>query len=162
MGILDLDQFWTNENASAVWGDPAGNQRSHSDERTALEIMNEHTNWNCKPAPTNDITMRREVVVNALNRMIDGYPGIVMSPQAATIRKGFAGGYHYKFIRSANGTQTFETPAKNRYSHVHDALQYLLLGGGEHDVVLRKVKRSRSNRSANGVVHGTDYDIFDS
>lgn len=31
------------------WGDSAGNQRSHSDERTALEIMQEHTGWKIRP-----------------------------------------------------------------------------------------------------------------
>lgn len=142
------------------WGDPAGNQRAQSDERTALEIMNSHTTWKWKPAPTNDPTMRREVVIAALNRLVDGNPGILISPKCPTLRKGFSGGYHYAFIRTGNGTMLHETPKKNQYSHPHDALQYLLLGGGEHAVVRKGIgkTKSRGPRMANGL----DYDVFGS
>lgn len=144
------------------FGDPAGNQRAQSDERTALEIMKTGTGWKWIPAPSNDPLMRREVVIGALNRLVDGNPGILVSPKAKFIRKGFAGGYHYAFIRSGNGTQLHETPKKNEYSHPHDGLQYLLLGGGEHNVVLRgrvgKKKRDRSNSMATGL----NYDVYSS
>ncbi len=86
--------------------------------------------------------MRFEGVRGALNRLIDGRPGLVLSPKCAALRKGFAGGYHYKIVRAATGQQFHEVPNKNAYSHPHDALQYLLLGGGEADVVLNKVRRS--------------------
>lgn len=87
--------------------------------------------------------MRREVVVATLNRLVDGVPGLIVSPKCATLRKGFAGGYHYKFVRSGNGAQTHETPGKNSYSHPHDALQYLLPGGGEHQVVLQRSRKQQ-------------------
>jgi hypothetical protein len=151
-------RYYPNHRVEAGWGDPAGNQRAHSDERTALEIMKHYTGWRWRPAPSNDITMRREVVMAALNRMVDGNPGLLLSPKAAVLRKGFAGGYHFKFIRSGNGTQTLETPAKNQYSHPHDALQYLFLGGGEHDVVLNRVKNREKTRSK--IAEGVEYDYF--
>jgi hypothetical protein len=62
------------------------------------------------------------------------------------LRKGFAGGYCRKFVKASGGAQLHEQPAKNAFSHLHDALQYLLLGGGEHDVVMQRVKRSRRDR----------------
>lgn len=139
-------------------GDPAGNQRAQTDEKTALEIMNVNSNYRWKPAPTNALKMRLEVVTNALNRMIDGKTGILISPRCQTIRKGFNGGYHYKLIRSGDGTQTHEEPNKNMYSHPHDGLQYLLLGGGEADVVLAKKKRSDRKQATS--VKGRDYKIF--
>lgn len=148
----------------AGWGDPAGNQRSSTDERTAIEIMNAHSLklykkkiW--RAAPSNDVTMRLEVVISALNRLIDGDPGLMISPNAGFVRKGFAGGYHYRFIQSGTGTQVHETPAKNAYSHPHDALQYLLLGGGEHNVVMHKV-RKKGSRPERPVAEGVDYDPF--
>lgn len=143
---------------AAAWGDPAGNQRAHSDERTALEIMRTYTGWRWRPAPSNDPTMRREVVAAALNRMIDGSPGFVLSPKCGVLRKGFSGGYHYKSVRSGNGAHWHETPAKNSYSHPHDALQYLLLGGGEHNVVLNRVKRERGGRAK--VADGVEYEMY--
>lgn len=143
---------------SGAWGDPAGNQRAQTDERTALEIMTLVTKWKWKPAPTNDLTMRREVVVGALNRLVDGFPGILVSPKCQKVRKGFSGGYHYKFFQSGQGTQVHETPAKNQFSHPHDAVQYLLLGGGEHTVVLGKTRGGKSNEAR--VAQGMDYDRF--
>lgn len=139
------------------WGDPAGNQRAHSDERTALDILREYTGWTWRPAPTNDLTMRLEVVKAALNRLIDGDPGLLISPKAPMIRKGFAGGYHYKFIKTGTGAQTHEVPAKNEYSHPMDALQYLLLGGGESHVVMRRKPRQKS---VSGLAQGVDYNVF--
>lgn len=141
-------------------GDPAGNDKGQNDEKTAMEIMNNSSSYNWKGAPTNVITMRLEVVINALNRMVDGKPGILISPKCEMIRKGFNGGYHYKLLRTGDGKQTHEAPNKNEYSHPHDALQYLLLGGGEADVVLNK--RRRSERRSNIKVKGLDYEIFKS
>ena len=77
--------------------------------------------------------MRREAVAAALNRLIDGDPGLLLSPACTSLRKGFVGGYHYRRVRAgANPDTYYESPVKNTYSHPHDALQYLLLGGGEH------------------------------
>jgi hypothetical protein len=135
------------------WGDPAGEARAFSDERTAFEILREYTGWDWKPAPTNDIVPRLEVVIGTLNRLVDGNPGLLLSPTCKTLRKGFSGGYHYKPIRTGSGTQYHDTPAKNAYSHPHDALQALLLGAGEYSVVLNKKKRStgQGTRLARGV-----------
>jgi hypothetical protein len=98
--------------------------------------------------------MRLEVVRSALNRLIDGNPGLLVSPACPTLRKGFAGGYQYRLIKSSNGAQTHETPNKNTFSHPHDALQYLLLGGGEFSVVLnrqRRDARAKGPRIAKGI-----------
>lgn len=123
------------------WGDPAGLARSQTDEQTALDLMTRYTRFTWRPAGNNEFALRKEVVVNALNRLIDGDAGLLVSPSCPVLRKGFNGGYHYRLIRSGTtGMGYHETPAKNEYSHPHDALQYLLLGGGEADV-LRAVKK---------------------
>lgn len=140
-------------------GDPAGNKRADSDERTSFEIMKEYTGWKCwRPAPTNDWTPRREVVIAALNRLVDGNPGLLISPKCATLRKAFSGGYHFKFIKTGNGTQLHESPNKNQYSHVSEALQYLLLGGGEFQVIMRKDQHR--NRGQDRVPRDVNYDPF--
>lgn len=141
---------------AAGWGDPAGSARD-GDERTAFELLNSKLAFSVKPAPDNDITPRLEVVIAALNRMVDGEPGFVLSPKCKTLRKGFISGYHYKSVRTGGGETFHDKPAKNSYSHPHDALQYLLLGGGEYDVVLNKVKRER-NASRERIARDVDYD----
>lgn len=138
------------------WGDPAGNQRAQTDEQTCLEIMRTHTGWRWHPAPDNALTLRLEAVRGALNRLVDGRPGLLLSPRCAVLRKGFAGGYHYRLARTGFGTTYSEEPAKNAYSHPHDALQYLLSGGGEASVVLNRQR----NASALPKFADSEYNIF--
>jgi len=137
------------------WGDPAGMFKSQSDERTSIEIMNTHTPWKWLPAPSNSLAMRLECVKGVLNRLVDGDPGLTVSKKAKIIRKGFAGAYVYKLISTGDGTQTHVTPAKNMYSHPHDAVQYLLLGGGEHNVVMGRNRQKQRQTTHN--VEGLDY-----
>ena len=94
----------------------------------------------------------------ALNRLIDGSPGLQISPHCGMLRKGFTGGYHFKSARSGNGATYSETPNKNQYSHPHDALQYLLLGGGEHNVVMNRINRRK--RTGPRLAKDVEYDIF--
>ncbi len=124
------------------WGDPAGNQRSQVDERTALQIMTEYCDIDFRPAPTNDFLLRREAVGCALNRMIDGQPGFLISPACKVTRKGMAGSYAFKRVQVSGDERYHDVPNKNRYSHPCEAVQYLLLGGGEGRVVMRKQARS--------------------
>jgi hypothetical protein len=136
---------------SAGWVDPAALVRSQNDEKTPLDILKQHTKWKWYPAPSNDFDIRREVVVNTLNRLVDGNAGVLLSSTCPTLIKGCVSGYHFKFVRSSNGAQIHETPVKNKYSHVCEAKQYLLLGGGEHDVVFNKKKaKERASRIAQG------------
>ncbi len=148
---------YPDHNVDGCWGDPAGNTRDN-DEKTALQIMKNKTGWPCRAAPTNVIALRTEVVIQALNRLIDGTPGFVLSPKCKMLRKGLAGGYHYKPIQSSNGTQFHDTPSKNSYSHPCDGLQYLLLGGGEHTVVMRRPRQGQSRRQT--VARDSNYAVI--
>ncbi|MGQ5525469.1 hypothetical protein ACUHMQ_19695 [Chitinimonas sp. PSY-7] len=42
--------------------------------------------------------------------------------------KGFNGGYQYRKMLVPGEERYTETPDKNRFSHPHDALQYVALG----------------------------------
>jgi hypothetical protein len=141
-----------------AWGDPSGTAGEEGD--TYFDILRKNNDWKWYPAPTNDPEIRQEGVKLALNRMVDGKPGFQLSPACKMLRKGFASGYHFKFVRSSNGTQTHETPAKNAYSHPHDALQYLMLGGGEYDVVHNMDPEKRGRRAA--IAEGVNDDPFGS
>jgi hypothetical protein len=141
-----------------AFGDPAGMARMGETERTAIEIMSEHTGWHWKPAPTNDPVMREEVVIAGLNRLIDGEPGILVSPDCKYIRKALAGGYHYKPIKTGNNQQFHSAPAKNEYSHPAEAFEYLLLGGGEMNVVMNRVKRNQTKGPQ--MCRDLDYSVY--
>lgn len=51
------------------------------------------------PAPSNDFTLRREAVATPLSRLVDGEPGLLISPTCTSLRKAMGGGYCYKRIQ---------------------------------------------------------------
>ena len=152
-----MRQHYPGFDVVAAVGDPSGNARGH-DERTVFEIMNANSPWRWRPATTNDPDLRIESVTAALNRMVDGKPGFVLSPSCPTLRKGFSGGYHYRRVHSgAAGPSFHEAPAKNHYSHIHDSLQYALLAMGGAEAVLHRGDRSARPRIAEGI----DFTLLD-
>lgn len=107
-------------------GDPAGNRRADSDEKTCFMELAE-AGIPAMPAITNEFLARREAVAAYLTKLIDGEAGMVVHPTARFIRKGFNGGYHFKRVQ-VTGTERYrDVPEKNDFSHPHDALQYMAL-----------------------------------
>jgi hypothetical protein len=47
------------------------------------------------------------------------------------LRKGFIGGYHFTRVQVTGEARHRERPNKNKFSHPHDALQYLCQGTAE-------------------------------
>lgn len=115
----------------AGWGDPSGDIRAGTDENTCFNIL-QAKGIPCSPAPSNDPVIREESVNACLNRMVDGKPGIQVSPRCKVLRRALAGGYHYRRVQiQVDPPKYAEKPDKNEYSHVAEALEYLLLGAGE-------------------------------
>lgn len=140
---------------ASVTGDPAGDIRAQTDETTPFGILKK-AGIPAKPATSNDFLKRRESVAVALSRLIDGKPGLMIHPQCKMLRKGMAGGYNYKRIQVSGEEKYRDAPDKNIYSHVCEAGQYLMMGAGMGDELVRRVQRGgfRSG-SAN-----TDYNVF--
>ena len=109
-------------------GDPAGVRRADSDEKTAFQILAAE-GFIAMPAITNETKQRQEAVKKYLTKMVaDGQPGLLVSPNAKFVRKGFLGGYHFKRVQIAGWEAQYrDVPNKNDYSHAHDALQYVAL-----------------------------------
>jgi hypothetical protein len=85
--------------------------------------------FRCVSAPTNDPERRWSAVIRALRRTVRGEAGFVVDPSCRVLIRGFNGGYRYSRIRSTDGGEKVRDIAdKNEYSHVHDGLQYLVLG----------------------------------
>ncbi len=136
MGVMRFSELLRGEIAKYyknfdinIYGDPAGDFRSQTDEKTPFQIMR---NYGLKalPAPSNDVALRIESVDAALQRLLDGKAGFLLDNKCINLKKGFNGGYHYRRLQTS-GDRYDEKPFKNRYSHVHDALQYLMMGAGE-------------------------------
>ena len=135
MGILRFSDLMKQKMAEylpknfVIFGDPAGDHRAQTDESTPFQILRGR-GITARPAPSNDVMLRLEAVNVTLQRMIDGDSGILIDPKCTNIIRGFDGGYHYRRLQ-VSGERYEEKPCKNRFSHIHDALQYMLLGAGE-------------------------------
>ena len=114
-------------------GDPAGSQRATTDEATCIGILRE-CGFYVDQASTNNFAARRDAVARFLTMLVDGKPGMLVSPTCEKLIKGFISGYNYRKMRIGGSENRFTlTPDKNIFSHPHDALQYAclkLVGGG--------------------------------
>lgn len=117
-------------------GDPGGEQRAQTDERTAFDIVNA-AGLPLSPCHTNDFTVRREAVGRGLTRLtLRGRPAIVFGPKCKKLIKAMGGRYQYRRISAPGETRFRDVPDKNEYSHIAEAAQYLAVGEGEDSPVL--------------------------
>lgn len=135
-----------------AWADPSTEYGADAEggEQTWLEIVAAELKAigiTVKPAPTQEIIARHEAVRGPLGRSIDGETlGYVLSPQCRILRKGFNSGYRYRRRRGSGGPEYDPKPEKNAFSHPHDALQYALSGGGEHQEMTGHQRREQARR----------------
>lgn len=112
---------WIKDNFTCVI-DPAAAQRSMNDAKAGLEILRD-AGLPIKLAKSNSASERREAVIHFL-RLRNRFK---LNQKCTVLRKGFISDYKYEEKRSVDGHTYKETPAKNAYSHVHDALQYAMM-----------------------------------
>lgn len=129
-------------------GDPAGNQKAQSNERTCFQEVTA-AGLKIKAGRSNSWLPRRGAVAWFLSKLSGGQPMFAIDPCCAVLRKGFNGGYKYRRIQVIGEERFTEEAMKNKYSHPHDALQYVAMetGGlqsGKDDAP--KVARGRSAR----------------
>ncbi len=123
-------------NTVRFWGDPAGEQRAQTDERTPFDIL-AAAGIDALPAPTNDYMLRREAVARHLVRLgMDGRPGMLISPRCKTLVKGMSGRYQYKRLKVSGDERYRDSPDKDKYSHVCESAQYAMVGEGEDMAVV--------------------------
>ena len=105
-------------------GDPAGRARAATAEKSCYDILRSKRRI-CRAAPTNDLIPRLEAVKRRLIRSAKGNPLLIIDPRCSRLIDGFSGGYKFK-ERGTTGTMQ-DSPEKDKFSHVHDALQYVAL-----------------------------------
>jgi hypothetical protein len=89
------------------------------------------------PNPQNQLTVRHEAVNAVLmRRSLEGKrpSALLVSPRCVTYITGMSGGYFLRRIR-VSGERYADQPEKNQYSHICEAGENLLLGGGEGTAV---------------------------
>jgi len=115
-----------------TWGDPIGEKRQAGDDdaRTTFQIMAAN-GVPFRPAPgNNQLVLRREAVAGPLTRLVDGKPGLIINRRCVKLRAALSGKYNFR--RVALKSDVFaDKPQKNEYSHIAEALEYIMLGVGE-------------------------------
>jgi len=116
-------------------GDPAGENPGEQIDDTCIEIL-QNAGIPIDGADTNNFTLRRESVSVSLTTLnMQGEPQLIISPNCKNLIKGMNGGYKYKRMQ-VSGEKFNLKPDKNKYSHVCESLQYLMLGAGKgYDVL---------------------------
>ena len=142
IGISDfceLVDIWCSENLNGAdfkdFVDPAGRNRGSDPTKSSpVEWMKKYFKGvNHKFNPVEGIQtfkIRRESVANRMITKRDR-PMILVDPSCTLLLDGFEGGYCYKEI--GNSGIYRDSPEKNKYADVHDALQYIgtkLFSGG--------------------------------
>jgi hypothetical protein len=113
-----------------AYGDPKGRDKTQTDERTAYDIFGANgIPMKAAPVKQNLIDTRIEAVEYLLGQLYDGRPRLQISPNCRTLIAACEGGYCYD--RKMRSAELKTEPAKNRFSHLADALQYLAISMGE-------------------------------
>lgn len=105
------------------WDDPAG-WNEYSTRKGGFtsnaKIIMESTGIEMKPSEQNISTR-----VNSVEDQLAKIDGMLIDPKCVRLLNGFLGGYCYPEV---GNTGVFrDKPDKNRFSHVHDALQYVIV-----------------------------------
>jgi hypothetical protein len=137
-------------------GDPAGDAVT-PEESTCFKILIAGGFKIAAPAPTNDPVRRREGMKYLLKTVVDGEPAIAIHTRCNMIRKGLAGGFHYKRLQIAGEARYRDVPDKNKYSHPVEALEYDVVSAGEdrNVTISPEVRAGRRQAQADA-----DYDMF--
>lgn len=119
---------WLHDSSKIItFIDPAGFQRSQADANTCAKVLREEGFTKIEPGPV-DWESRRGAVESFLIKMTGKGPGIIISEDNCPLLiEGFGGGYHYPEKVLDNEPDKIR-PVKNKFSHPHDALQYLCHG----------------------------------
>jgi hypothetical protein len=116
------------------WGDPAGEQRGAKKDSAPVDIFRAN-GMTLRPSPDaqNRASLRREAM-NAVLQRRSSSPGrgsaMIVDPRCTTFITGMSGGYFFRRVR-VSGERYAEEAEKNQYSHVCEAGEYMMLGGGE-------------------------------
>lgn len=151
-----IAKLYPNNPVGTITGDPAGDSRVQTDEKTVFQVL-KGCGVVAKPAHTNDVGLRLEAVNLPLTRIYDGLPAFQIDPRCRVLRKALGGRYEYRRVQVTGTERYVDKPDKNEYSHVSDALQYLMLGMGVGKLVLRG-KQSKKRRN---IIADTSYNPFD-
>lgn len=144
----------------SIWGDPAGEHLAEADDISPF-LMFRAAGLRIMPAPTNDPTIRRAALDELLTSSVDGAERFMVSPNCTLLISALDGGFRFEDTRGAEGVMK-PAPVKDFYSHVAEACEYLMVGGGEGRALLgRSVGAPDGGVARPRVVRRPQSSVFD-
>lgn len=120
-------------------GDPRGADKNQATETTSYDVFLAY-GMRVYPATTdNNVQLRRSTVTTVLARR----NGLLIDPSCLLTKTGFAGGYHFRKMNIGTAGIYSDKPQKNVYSHVIEAVENALIGGGEGDAMIVSESRPK-------------------
>ena len=128
-GILSHGKIVQSESATYFpgcpfvdYGDPAGNQRAQTDEKTCVQVLREEYKINVLNGPV--ATAQRELPIRKAltTTTADGQPMMLIDPRCTWLISALVGGYQRREIAGVLTDQL----ADNEYTHIVDALGYVV------------------------------------
>jgi hypothetical protein len=121
-----------NSRIERITCDPAGRAKGADDLDMRMVIQREFPGVQVINARTNDIETRVDAGESVFRRLVVGGPAILIHPDCKTLRAALTHKYQYRKLKIAGDERYTEIPDKiSPWADIADALQYLLLGGGE-------------------------------
>ena len=112
--------------------DPAGAAKGADDLDMRMIVQRQFPGVQVLNARTNDPDTRIAAVEDVLRRQVNGEPAILIHPDCKILRSACISKYQYRKMKLSGEERYTEKPDKvSPYADTADALQYLLLGGGE-------------------------------
>lgn len=122
--------------AVILYADPAGEQRDEIFEVAIFDHLRKVCGLTVRGAATQDPDLRQDAIRAPLTRLVDGKPGLLVARRCRKLIRGLAGSWALRRLQ-VSGRETYASkPDKGEYSHVCEALAYVLVSTGE----LRKLK----------------------
>lgn len=157
-----LNEHYPDCQVGDVWADPATEygdySAEHEEDQCWLDDFADTLALRCRaaPVPGNRLNPRLKGVRDLLTNNVGAKPGLLVSPKCKKVRQGFNNGYVIAKRKLSNGkTKLKDEPEKNDFSHVHDALQYLVAGLTKANNVLLDLEERRAQRQrGKGVKYG--------
>jgi hypothetical protein len=135
-GLLGAPPF-NGARLSQLWCDPASAVKDPLHEIQIIQHLR-NSGLAALPAPTNDPIARREALVLPMNRVVRNAagtsPGFLVHRRCQMLIAGLAGKWNFRRMQVSGSPMYQQKPDKNRWSHVCEATEYMVSGGGEHRI----------------------------
>jgi hypothetical protein len=101
------------------YGDPAGNQRVQTDEKTVVQVLRQDFGINVRNGPVS-FAQREIPIRKLLTSLIGGKPALLIDPRCVWLIEALKGGYK----RMEVNDQILDKLEDNKYTHIVDAFSY--------------------------------------